>query len=238
MPILDQWNLQIESNEVLRGQGADPYIVKYRRPHLFDMASKAIEEGITLIHPRVLYERFLVKSIHHMRLELSGNNYLAGEILMEHLCYAEEIIVTICTIGPNLEERVRNVMKYDMVYALALDGVGSVATELLTENVCKYFEAEASKKGWKTTIPLNPGMIGWPVEESQRQIFSLLDGSQIGVYLTESNIMIPIKSISFILGLGPEIGQNDKAICDYCSMRMICKYQTKNIPDPINVMKS
>jgi len=78
----------------------------------------------------------------------------------------------------------------------------------------------------QSTIPLSPGMIGWPVEESQHQIFALLDASRVGVVLTESSVMIPVKSISMVLGLGHDVS-SDSRICDYCTMRETCRYRAE-----------
>jgi hypothetical protein len=76
----------------------------------------------------------------------------------------------------------------------------------------------------ETTIPLSPGMIGWSVAEGQSQIFALLDAAEIGVGLTEHGVMIPPKSLSMVLGIGPNMGTAGST-CDYCSMRETCRYQ-------------
>jgi hypothetical protein len=57
--------------------------------------------------------------------------------------------------------------------ALALDGVGSAAVEMLAIQACNYFEEKAKIDGLFTSMPLNPGMVGWPVDMGQPQIFSL-----------------------------------------------------------------
>lgn len=114
-----------------------------------------------------------------------------------------------------------------MVYGLALYGAGSAAVEALANAACLYFEEEAAQLGWQTTIPLSPGMIGWSVEEGQPQIFSLLDGSQIGVRLTESAVMLPMKTLSLVLGVGSDLNRMGTT-CDYCTMREICKYSSNH----------
>jgi cobalamin-dependent methionine synthase I len=56
--------------------------------------------------------------------------------------------------------------------------------------------------GLHTSIPLIPGMNGWPVDVGQPQIFTALDAAIIGVSLNENAQMIPRKSISMVVGIG------------------------------------
>lgn len=225
MPVMDGWNLTVEVDDVLRGQGADPAKIRARSPLLVQIAARAIEAGSALIHPRVAYQRYPVESVRHNRVSFAGGGVLKGELLVQHLAPASEVVILACTIGPALEELASRQMETDMIQGLALYGMGSAAVEALANAACRRFEDEAALQGWQTTIPLSPGMIGWPVDEGQAQIFSLIDGSAIGVTLMESAIMKPVKSLSMVLGLGPEIGHKG-VTCDYCAMRESCKYQT------------
>ncbi len=225
MPVLEQWDLRLDADAILRGQGADPQILRSRRPRLFEVASGALAESLPLINPRVLYERYAVEDVLHNRLRLEGGRELKGEALAQHLGPARAVLVMLCTIGGDLEQRASQVMEADMVHGLALYGAGSAAVEALANAACQYFELAAAQEGWQTTVPLSPGMIGWPVEQGQPQIFSLLDGSQIGMSLTESAIMLPLKSLSLVVGVGTELIRQGST-CDFCTMREVCKYHS------------
>jgi hypothetical protein len=230
MPILDKWELPLTIDEVLRAQGADPDTIRSRRPSLVKSTEEAIIKGIPLLHPMVLYERFQVKGLVHERLELTpnsphlGKSYLSGPLIAQHLAPAQVIIVMICTIGSELDECVSSLFKIDPIIGLALDGVGSAAVENLAIKACNYFEAQAKDDGLNTTMPLNPGMVGWPVDQGQPQIFTLLDSDQIRVSLTDSCMMTPSKSLSMVLGSGDDVSVIGSS-CDYCSLKGVCKYQ-------------
>lgn len=222
--IFTDWKLDLDAAAVLRGQGADPDILRSRKPRLFEIAVQALDQARPLIHPQVLSQRYPVESILHSRIRLPGGHELKGEGLAQHLASAHEVQVVICTIGSGLEEHANRVMETDMIYGLALYGAGSAAVEALANAACQRFEAQAAERGWRTTIPLSPGMIGWSVADGQPQIFSLLDAGQIGVQLTASAIMLPMKSLSLVLGLGPELSQAGST-CDVCALVDVCKYQ-------------
>jgi hypothetical protein len=54
-----------------------------------------------------------------------------------------------------------------MPYSLALDGLGSAATEALANAACTQTETEAKADGMQASIPLSPGMEGWPTGQGR-----------------------------------------------------------------------
>lgn len=224
MTVLDKWDLRLDVDTVLRGQGADPATIRKRSPRLVESAGRALEEGNLLLQPRVTARRLLVEDLRHEQLKLEGGGKLSGELLAEHMGGAQEAVIVLCTVGEALERRAAEVSKEDAVYGLALDGVGSAGVEALANAACAFFEEEAIDKDYKATIPLSPGMVGWPVEQGQPQIFDLLDASEIGVRLTESMMMLPRKSLTFVLGMGKELVAGGRT-CDYCSLKETCRYR-------------
>jgi hypothetical protein len=230
MPILNKWNLELTTDQVLRAQGADPEVIRLRRPSLVKSTEEAIVKGQHLLQPLVLYEKYQVTGLTHERLDLVPHNldhgkyYLSGSLIAHHMARSQEIMVMICTIGSDLEESVSNLFKVDPMIALAMDGVGSAAVEMLAIQACNHFETQVKNDGLNTTMPLNPGMIGWPVDIGQPQIFSLLDSEAIHVSLTNSWMMVPNKSLSLVMGIGVDVTSSGSS-CEYCSLKGICRYQ-------------
>ncbi len=224
MTVLSKWDLRLDVDMVLRSQGADPEAIRRRSPRLVESARRALEEGSLLLQPRVTTQRLLVEDLHHERVKLEGGGLLSGWLLVKHMAGAQEAIIVLCTVGDALERRAAEVSKRDAVYGLALDGLGSAGVEALANAACALIKDEAAKEGYQVTMPLSPGMVGWPVECGQPQIFDLLDASEIGVRLTKSMMMIPRKSLAFVLGIGKELMAGGRT-CDYCSAKETCRYQ-------------
>jgi hypothetical protein len=224
MTVLDKWDLRLDVDAVLRGQGADPAAIRRRSPQLVASARRALEEGDLLLQPRVITRRLRVEDLRHGQLKLEGDGRLSGGLLAQHMGGAQEVVLVLCTVGEALEQRTAEISKEDAVYGLALDGVGSAGVEALANAACALFEEEATKEECQATIPLSPGMVGWPVEQGQPQIFDLLDAGEIDVRLTESMMMIPRKSLTFVLGMGRELNSGGRT-CDYCSLKETCRYQ-------------
>lgn len=224
MPILTNWTLDITPDQVLTGQGADPRIIRARRPRLVAAAERALAEGLPLVAPVVAWAQLAVREVRHERIVLENGAALTGPLVARQLMTAQSVVAMVCTIGPALEELSLGCVESDPVYSLALYGVGSAAAEALSTAACRYFGEQAEKAGLLTTIPLSPGLEGWPVDRGQPEIFNLVNAAEAGVSLLPSFIMRPVKSVSLVVGFGQQIDTAAR-ICDFCSKRTTCTFQ-------------
>ena len=224
MPIWKPETLEITPEDVIRGQGADPEIIRSRRPQLFEDAARAIELGQNHINPQVLYNDYQVEGLLHEKINLAGGATLSGTLIAEHLANAEKVTILIGTVGPEIDAYAAKVMMEDPVLGLALDGFGGAAVEKLVNMACTMFEAQAAQQGMQTSVPLSPGMIGWDVGKGQPQIFRALPADEIGVQLTQTALMLPKKSLTLALGFGKNL-QVSGNTCDYCIMKETCNYR-------------
>ncbi len=193
--------LKIDVDMVLRGQGADPAIIRQRRPRLVELAEQALVEGMQLIQPVATYRILPVQEMGLESFMLADKVWLTGSFVAQHLAGAQHIIVLVCTLGPGLENRITALSQDNPAYTFALDSFGSAAAKALRVAICAELEADAQISGLHTSIPLYPGMTDWPIEVGQPQIFAVLDATRIGVSLNESALMIPRKSISLLMGM-------------------------------------
>jgi hypothetical protein len=224
MPILRDWLLTLNVDQVLRGQGADPASIRTRSQQLVEMAERVIREANAFLKPAVAYEEFAVDSLRHEKLLLEGGGVLHGPLVAAQLGPAQTVVLAVCTLGEDLEQRIAAMYRMDPVYAMALDGMGTAALEVLATQVCQFFDEKAIPAGLQTTIPISPGMIGWPIAEGQQEVFALLDTGPIGVTLNAGSLMIPYKSTSMAIGIGANVRADGKP-CDFCHMRDTCRFQ-------------
>jgi hypothetical protein len=165
-----------------------------------------------------------IKSLKHERISLEGGGVLAGKLVALHLGPAEQAVIMVCTIGRGLESYASAVLPNDPGYGLALDALGTAAVDALTTSACRFFGDMGEAEGMRSTLPISPGMDGWSTGRGQAQIFELVKPQEAGIELTDSGMMVPQKSLAFVIGLGEDVESNGK-ICDYCSMRWSCRYQ-------------
>ena len=83
----------------------------------------------------------------------------------------------------------------------------------------------AADHGWGSGMRAQPGQEGWSILQ-QRAIFGHLPVDEIGVRLSDSCLMIPQKSVSFAIGMGPGM-RPDVVACDFCSRRERCHWRVR-----------
>jgi hypothetical protein len=117
----------------------------------------------------------------------------------KHLVFkdAEKVAICICTIGPELEQEVKELMeKNEMTRALILDALGSEAAEEVAIQSDRILAEKAREMNLWPSKRFSPGYAKWEIKE-QRFIFRILPAADIEVRLTESCMMVPRKSVSY-----------------------------------------
>lgn len=117
----------------------------------------------------------------------------------KHLVFkdAEKVAICICTIGPELEQEVKELMeKNEMTRALILDALGSEAAEEVAIQSDRILAEKAREMNLWPSKRFSPGYAKWEIKE-QRFIFRMLPAADIEVRLTESCMMVPRKSVSY-----------------------------------------
>jgi len=223
MPILNDIEPQLSVEAVLAGQGCDPRLPASRRVHLLDAARRALAAGASLVSPRMVSASVEVAGTAGGEVPLERGR-LGGEAPAERLRGATRIIAAVATLGDRLEGEVSRLMDADPLLALALDGYGTAALDDLVNRACGRIRADAHAGRQRATPPISPGMGGWPLADGQRDLFALVDASAIGVTLTSSSLMLPRKSVSFVVGVGEAVDDSGHA-CDWCSSAARCRYR-------------
>ena len=150
-----------------------------------------------------------------------------GKIISRQLRGSEAYALFICTAGNDFHEWMeREINSNDMVKAFIAHSIGSVLAERCADVMEQSLQQSIDKLGWKRTNRFSPGYCGWHVREQQR-LFPLFNGQTSGVHLTDSSLMIPIKSVSGVIGLGPDVRYNPYT-CGICDNKQCYKRRKKS----------
>jgi hypothetical protein len=162
-----------------------------------------IEEGSQLAKPQATYVVLPVadKGPRWLRVETpTGTTEFKGAI-GEFLGSSLGVAVFIATAGPHVENRASDLLReHDGLAAMVLNAVGAERAEAAESVVINQLRQQAHKASIAPTLPYSPGYCGMPLTE-QKKLFALFDNQAIGVTLTDSCLMQPIKSVSGLIGL-------------------------------------
>ena len=149
-----------------------------------------------------------------------------GTIILRQLRGSEAYALFICTSGLEFEAYQHQLKEQgDMVRVFIADALGSVIAEKCADQMEKALQESIDKLGWKHTNRFSPGYCGWHVSQ-QQLLFPLFQGHTCGVKLTDSSLMVPIKSVSGIIGLGEKVRKLEYT-CGLCDFKQCYKRKKK-----------
>ena len=176
--------------------------------------------------PRVCYELLDGEKLDKTHLRIGDVEFHCGSIITGYLDGVERFVVFVATAGTEYEAYIHELKASgDLVTEYIADALGSVIAEACVSGIAEHAEQMAVYTGDVLTYPYSPGYCGWHIRE-QANLFSLLPDTPCGVRLTESSLMMPIKSVSGIYGLGAGIKKQGYA-CDICGLKTCYKRNQK-----------
>jgi len=183
---------------------------KGRRPRqsVLDMFDEEYELAMKLAEPRA------VMALSHAGLP--GSTYIDPKM---------PLVVVVCTVGKAMEERVTELAgSGDAARALIMDAIASAAAEEVADQSNHLICEMTAPTDFSPDSRRSPGYGKWDIRE-QEAIFAFLKPEESGVILTESMMMMPRKSISYVVPLeGGKPGQGPGRRCARCSVED-CTYR-------------
>ena len=156
-------------------------------------------------------------------LSVMGRDFSIGKIIARQLRGSERYAFFIATAGAEFE-RLQHQLKEegDMVKIFIADSIGSVIAEKTADVMEKELENLLGSSGWHHTNRFSPGYCGWHVSGQQMLFPMFPEQPPCGVTLSESSLMSPIKSVSGVLGLGPDVRKYPYS-CGLCDLKQCYK---------------
>ncbi len=211
----DSSNIKIDRNEVFRYLGYKNIPEDDNSLNLIEKCIKEVETNQELL---ACYERFSISVTDDGKLDL-GFMITDSENLKKNLLGCDEIIVFAATTGIKIDRLIRKYTLTSPSHAVVLQAAGAAAIEGWCDEICRRFE-NAEKKNKKYLRPrFSPGYGDFPLE-AQKSIFSVLDCERkIGLTLTKSNLMVPTKSVSALIGISRTDSQCKRQGCEICEKK-------------------
>lgn len=218
--VIDHVPEPIDRGEVLRYLGYPAGVLP--SPHIIGTIDRWIEAAVPLADPKALFRILPIanKTRRTMRVQCDGIVTEFHGAIGEFLHAATAVAVFIATAGAALEQRASELMDCDEpLGALVLNAIGAERAEAAETVVAERLRATTNGLGMAPTLPYSPGYCGMPLTE-QHKLFQLLDHPSIGVALTADCLMVPLKSISGLIGLGPATQVvHEGTPCERCELR-------------------
>jgi len=219
------WVLEFDEEQLLRAMGPS-YVRLSTLPKYAEAWKAALDEAKRLIQPAAVWDVHPIRQFRHEQIVLADGSRLGGGPVVTVMGGATDLIVAVCTVGQAISDRIKSLQQdRDMVAAMMLDGIGSWAVDTVRGQLCYLVEQESASQGRRVSAPMSPGESAWGVE-GQEALFDLVDASAIGVTLSKSMVMQPLKSLSIVIGTGTEAIEIEGGDgCMFCAMKDRCQYR-------------
>lgn len=210
----------IDKKEVLR------YLGIKENEKEFELMEKCMEECKRIADYRVTYREYrLEEYIDNLKI-LGTEKHLRGVSIKRHLKGCYKVILLGVTLGYEIERTINKYEKINMVKALILDACATAAIEDICNEIEEVIKEKIESKNEFIRERFSPGYGDFSIE-FQKDFLELIDGQRtIGLNLTESNILIPRKSVTALIGISKYRNNHSlKRSCEKCSFYTKCNYR-------------
>lgn len=151
----------------------------------------------------------------------------SGRRICSYMKGADNIAVFICSAGERFMELSQQYNREnDYLKAYIIDSFGSLVVEKMADYIQMQLQVEVGRRGLEISNRYSPGYCNWQLWD-QKLLFELLSDNPCRISLTDSMLMMPVKSISGIIGIGRDVKKH-KYGCSVCKDKN-CVYRNVRI---------
>lgn len=161
------------------------------------------------------------------RQTLTQTGLLCGEDIRRHLSGCSQVILMAATLGSDVELEIRAAQVSDALLPVVLDACATVAVEAFCDEYCSGLSRAYEKKGLFLTGRFSPGYGDFPLEKQELLLRLTNAQRRIGLFVTESCILTPRKSITAVIGVSEHAQAGYQAGCETCRLREKCEYRKR-----------
>ncbi len=164
----------------------------------------------------------VMRSCHKIVSKSEAAPLLIGDDIAAHLAKSDRVIFFAATLGSAADGVIRRAEIANMAYALILDALASA----MTEEFCDRIEREiaAATEGF-LTWRYSPGYGDYPISVQPELIRFLNADKLIGLTATESDILLPRKSVTAVIGVSDNEQERKVRGCAVCNLREKCQFR-------------
>lgn len=176
---------------------------------IFALIEQAATQMHKIINPKAVFQDFQLEitfptenqNQENPIIKLKDTNFqLQSKDLYNNLKNCHKVYLLACTLGPQVDSLIRKTQFTDQVMAAVFQATGAMYIEEVVDFVNNQIKEMEIQNGNFTKPRFSPGF-GDVSLEVQKDFFSLLPCSKIGLTLMDTLIMTPEKSVTAFVGI-------------------------------------
>ena len=213
---------KLNQNEALRYLGYGQNAPDIKVQELLDECEEVL---LSIAKPRFVYKVFDIESVQGGVKVLNTNLVMPGNAIKDHLEDCEKAVLMGVTISMDVDRLLRKTQVNDMARALIVDSLASVAVEQACNKVEEFIKKELVEYNQTWRFGVGYGDLSLDI---QGEFLDVINAPKIiGLSASKSNMLIPTKSVTAIIGLSKIEIKKIKRGCQTCNMKDSCTYRKK-----------
>ena len=154
---------------------------------------------------------------------------LPGKSIAEHLAGAQEVVLFAATLGHGVDRELRRLSATDPLGQVLFDAAATAAIEREANRLEALVRAQAAERGMYCSWRFSPGYGDLPLSVQPDLLRTLNATRRLGITLTPSNLMVPTKSVTAIVGVHPTPQPGLASSCAVCELAEFCALRSSGM---------
>ena len=166
------------------------------------LMENACNDVIKIASPKAVFEVFDIDSIceENEKVSFADTEFvLTGKSICKHLKGSKKAVFMAATLGTDVDRLIKKETVSKLEYAVFLDGLAGALVEMVCDETEKIISDTYNPESMTYRFGLGYGDLSIEYEEEFLRLIKA--GSYLGLCVTESNLLIPCKSVACIIGL-------------------------------------
>lgn len=212
--------VEISRNEIFRYLGYGRKEADERTKKLVESCLKELEretspKSLLKVWPLVLGDEY----------EIDGGCFqTVSRNLWKNLKDCSRIAVFAATLGVGADKLIQKYEKLEISRAVVLQAAATAMLEAFCDSACQELKEEYESRGLYLRPRFSPGYGDFPLENQKNLLDALEAGKRIGIKLTDSLLMTPVKSVTAVMGISKKPYRCEVKGCQACG-KADCPYR-------------
>lgn len=178
---------------------------------------RAIDKVKQLAKPKIVYQIATLEGCENtLGIPLHGHD------IEELLVSCDQAVFMAATLGSAVDTEVKRLSIRDMGDMLIFDAVCNAAIEAVADAFQEELRVKFQEQGRYLSDRFSCGYGDLSISIQKRFCEALDTQRKIGLFVNASSLLIPLKSITAIIGISKEKQQKRISGCEYCDLKDTC----------------
>ena len=199
----------------------------YKGNHPDDAVQRMIDDCLAEVKaaavPKSVSERFPLTFTGEGTFQVASL-HLKSRSLQRNLAGCPEVYLFAATLGIAVDTLIKRAVLMDSARGLVMQAAAAAVIEAYCDEVNEHLRAEAAAEGLYLRPRFSPGYGDLSLDCQRDFLYILKAQKNIGLTVTDSGLMVPVKSVTAINGISPEPVSCHLQGCEICSKKD-CAYR-------------